>query len=117
MFFFRSAAARRWMLMDPLKLSAIYLKFYQVRKLVYIYDHRETSSRLYRFLEYLNEDDYFRNFSLEVRTTNDDDIYSLLYSIESQTFNKYDVKRYILLDLQSYDEFEFLFKKLSHMGL
>lgn len=64
----------------------------------------------------MSRDEYFNNFSLEIRTTYDDDVYSLLYSIESHSFGKSQISRYVILDLPSFDQYQNMFEKISHMG-
>ena len=101
---------------DILRVLISYLKYHHVQKAAYIYDNDESSHRIYELLKLMNDDEYFNNFSLDIRTTQYQDIYSLLYSIEIHTNIKDKPPKYILLDLQSYDDYEIMFEKISHMG-
>ncbi|CAF0746219.1 unnamed protein product [Adineta steineri] len=94
-----------------------YLKFNLVHKAAYIYDHDESTHRIYELLRLMNSDEYFNDFRLDIRTTRYEDIYSLLYSIESHSSHTDQLPSYILLDLYSYDNYEIMFDKISHMGL
>ncbi|CAF0775474.1 unnamed protein product [Rotaria sordida] len=94
-----------------------YLKFNHVQKAIYIYDNDEATYRIYELLELMNKDEYYNNISLDIRTTRNDDIYSILYSIESNSLQKDRLSSYIVLDLHSYDDYERMFEKISHMGL
>jgi hypothetical protein len=100
-----------------LRVLINYLKYYHIQKAVYIYDNHESTERIYQLLQLMNDEEYFNNFSLDIRTTDYEDVYSLLYSIESNSFHKDQLPRYILLDLYSYDDYERMFEKISHMGL
>ena len=60
---------------------------------------------------------YINSFSLDIRTTRYQDVYSLLYSIEIHSITKEQPPKYILLDLESYSDYEKMFDKISHMGL
>ncbi|UJR28098.1 hypothetical protein I4U23_009353 [Adineta vaga] len=94
-----------------------YLKFNHVHRAIYIYDNEESTHLIYDLLKLMNYDEYFDDFILDIRTTIYDDVYSLLYSIESHSLHKDQVPRYVLLDLHSYDNYEKMFDKISHMGL
>jgi hypothetical protein len=65
----------------------------------------------------MNNDEYFNNFSLDIRITRYEDIYSLLYNIEVNTLDEDQLSTYILLDLYSYEDYERMFETISHMGL
>ena len=101
---------------DILRVLVNYLKYEHVHRAIYIYDRDEAKHRVYHLLQHINHDDYFNNFSLEIRTTEEKDIYSLLYNIESSSFAKDLTSRYIFLDLYSYADYEQMFEKISHMG-
>ena len=73
---------------DSLRVLISYLKYHHVQKAAYIYDNEESSDRVYQLLKFMNYDEYFNNFSLDIRMTKHQDIYSLLYSIEIQTITK-----------------------------
>ena len=98
-----------------LRVLINYLKYHRARKAVYIYDHDDAAHRLFDLLQWMNSDDYFNDFSLEIRTTHDD-VYALLYSIETNSFSKEQSMRYIILDLHFHDEYERMFDRISHMG-
>jgi len=102
---------------DILRVLLSYLKYSHAHRAAYIYDNDESTHRIYELLRLMNSDEYFNDFTLDIRTTRYEDIYSLLYSIEANSFYKDDLPRYILLDLHSYDEYERMFEKISHMGL
>jgi hypothetical protein len=102
---------------DILRVLISYLKYHHIQKAAYIYDNDESTRRIYELLKYMNDDEYFTSFSLDIRTTQYQDVYSLLYSIEIHSINKEQPPKYILLDLQSYAEYERMFEKISHMGL
>lgn len=101
---------------DILRVLINYLKYNHVQKAAYIYDNNESPYRIYELLELMSKDEYFDNFSLDIRTTQYEDIYSILYSIESHTLHKDQLSRYVLLDLRSYANYERMFEKISHMG-
>ncbi|CAF0962275.1 unnamed protein product [Adineta ricciae] len=94
-----------------------YLKSSQVHRAIYIYDNEESTHRIYELLKLMNDDEYFDDFIFDIRTTVYEDVYSLLYSIESHSLHKDQIPRYILLDLHSYDNYERMFDQISHMGL
>ena len=94
-----------------------YIKYNLIKKAVYIYDNNESSNRIYEFLQLMNRDEYFNNFSLDFRTTDYEDIYSLLYTIDTNSFHKDQLPKLVLLDLYSYKNYEIMFEKISHMGL
>jgi hypothetical protein len=100
-----------------LRVLFSYLKFNHVHRAIYIYDNEESTHRIYELLKLMNYDEYFDDFILDIRTTVYEDVYSLLYSIESHSLHKDQVPRYVLLDLHSYDNYEKMFDKISHMGL
>jgi hypothetical protein len=102
---------------DPLRVLISYLKNHHVQKAAYIYDNDESTRRIYELLKLMNNDEYFNNFSLDIRATRYQDIYSLLYSIEIHSMNKDQPPKYILLDLESYSDYQRMFEKISHMGL
>jgi len=93
-----------------------YLKYYHIQKALYIYDDEESTHRLYELLKIMNDDEYFINFSLDIRTIRQQDVYSLLYSIEIHSSNKDQPPKYIILDLDSYHDYAKIFDKISHMG-
>jgi hypothetical protein len=101
---------------DILRVLVSYLKYYRVERAAYIYDNDEAARRIYELLKFINNDDYFNHFSLNIRATRQDDIYSLLYSIEVNTIHKEQSPKYILLDLGTYMDYERMFDKISHMG-
>jgi hypothetical protein len=102
---------------DIIRVLTSYLKYHHIQKAAYIYDNNQSTRRIYELLKLMNDDEYFNNFSLDIRTTRYQDIYSLLYSIEIHSNNKEQPPKYILLDLESYDDYERMFDKISHMGL
>jgi len=102
---------------DILRVLISYLKYHHIQKIAYIYDNDESTRRIFELLKLMNNDEYFNNFSLDMRTTQYEDIYSLLYSIEIHSINKEQPPKYILLDLKSYLDYEKMFDKISHMGL
>jgi hypothetical protein len=102
---------------DILRVLISYFKYHRLQKIVYIYDNDQSTRRIYELLKLMNNDEYFNNFSLDIRTTRYQDIYSLLYSIEINTINKEQPPKYILMDLESYVDYERMFEKISHMGL
>jgi hypothetical protein len=101
---------------DILRVLISYLKYHHIHQVAYIYDYNQAKHHVYHLLQYINNDEYFNNFSLEIRATHDDDIYSLLYNIESNSLGKDYASRYILLDLYSFDSYQYMFEKISHMG-
>lgn len=113
---FRSFAQEYFVTPDTLRVLFNYLKFNHVHRAIYIYDNEDSTHRIYELLKLMNNDEYFSDFVLDVRTTLYEDIYSLLYSIESHSLHKDQVPRYILLDLHSFDAYETMFDKISHMG-
>lgn len=116
-FFFRKLNQEYFLLPNILHGLINYLKFYQIKKLVYIYNNDESTYRIYELLKLMNNDEYFNRFSLDIRTIHYEDIYSLLYYIDSISFQKEKLTKYILLDLHTYDDYENIFEKISHMGL
>jgi len=116
-FFFRSFIEEYFLMPNILQVLISYLKYNYVQKAIYIYNNDESTYRIYELLQLINNDEYFNNFSLDIRTIRYDDVYSLLYSIESNSFYKDQLPKYILLDLYSYDDYEKMFEKISHMGL
>jgi len=94
-----------------------YIKFSRIKKAIYIYNNDESTNRIYDLLKFFNIDEYFNRFSLDIRSIHHHDIYSLLYHIDSYSFEKNDRSRLILLDLYSYEDYKDLFEKISHMGL
>ncbi|UJR21339.1 hypothetical protein I4U23_024433 [Adineta vaga] len=100
-----------------LRVLISYLKYHSIRKIVYIYDNEEAKHRIYEFLQLANYDEYFNNFSLDIRTTRHEDVYSLLYSLDIHSNNREQPPKYILLDLELYVNYENMFEKISHMGL
>ena len=101
---------------DVLRVLVSYLKYHRIQKAAYIYDNNEASRRIYELLKFINNDEYFNNFSLDLRATRQEDIYSLLYSIEVHSIHKDHPTKYILLDLGTYLDYETMFDKISHMG-
>ncbi|CAF0723950.1 unnamed protein product [Adineta ricciae] len=100
-----------------LRVLISYLKHHSIRKIVYIYDNEEAKHRIYEFLQLTNYDEYFNNFSLDIRATQHEDVYSLLYSLDIHSNNREQPPKYILLDLELYVNYETMFEKISHMGL
>jgi hypothetical protein len=100
-----------------LRVLISYLKYYHIQKATYIYDNDGSTHRIYELLKLMNNDEYFNNFSLDIRTMRYQDIYSILYSIEIHSINKDQPPKYILLDLESYSNYQIMFEKISHMGL
>ena len=92
------------------------MKYNGVQKAAYLYDTDESSYRIYELLKLMNNDEYFNDFSLDIRTIRYDDVYSLLYSIELNVLQKDQLPRYILLDLHSFDDHKRMFERISHMG-
>ncbi len=115
--FFRTSAQEYFVMPDILRVLISYLKYHHIQKIAYIYDNHESTRRIFELLKLMNNDEYFNNFSLDMRTTQYEDIYSLLYSIEIHSINKEQPPKYILLDLKSYLDYEKMFDKISHMGL
>lgn len=93
-----------------------YLKYHSIRRVVYIYDNEEAKQRIYEFLQLTNNDEYFNNFSLDIRPTQYEDVYSLLYSLDIHSNYKEQPSKYIVLDLELYVNYENMFEKISHMG-
>jgi hypothetical protein len=102
---------------DILRVLMSYLKYYHIQKAAYIYNNDESTRRIYELLKLMSDDEYFNSFSLDIRTTKYQDVYSLLYSIEIHSITKDQPPKYILLDLESYSDYEKMFDKISHMGL
>jgi hypothetical protein len=116
-FFFRSPIQEYFLKPNILRVLISYLKYYQIRKAAYLYDNEGATRRIYDLLQLMNNDEYFDDFSLDIRTIDYEDVYSLLYSIESNSLHKDQPPRYILLDLESSYDYERMFEKISHMGL
>ncbi|CAF5096530.1 unnamed protein product [Rotaria magnacalcarata] len=112
-----STSQEYFVMPDILRILLSYLKYNRVNKAVYVYDNDESSYRIYELLELMNKDEYYNNFTLDLRTTSYEDVYSILYNIESNSLQKDQSLNYILLDLHSYDEYEKMLDKISHMGL
>jgi len=104
------------LLPNILQVLINYFKYNHIQNAVYIHDNDQSNYRIYHLLELMNNEEYFNSFSLDIRIINDD-IYSLLYSIEANSFQKNQLLNYILLDLYSYDQYEKIFQQISHMGL
>ncbi|CAF3366348.1 unnamed protein product [Rotaria sp. Silwood1] len=102
---------------DILQVLINYLKYNHVQQAIYLYDNNEAAHRIYELLELMNKDEYYNNFSLDIRTTLYRDVYSMLYDIEASSLQKDQLASYILLDFHSYDAYERMFEKISHMGL
>jgi hypothetical protein len=102
---------------NMLRVLISYLKYHHIQKAAYIYNNDQATRRIFELLQLMSNDEYFNNFSLDIRTTRHQDVYSLLYSIEVNSFNKEQPPKYILLDLDSYVDYEKMFEKISHMGL
>ncbi|CAF1156157.1 unnamed protein product [Adineta steineri] len=102
---------------DILRVLISYLKYHYIREIVYIYDNEEATYRIYDLLKLMNNDEYFNNFSLDIRVTRHEDIYSLLYSIDIHSNHKDQPPKYIVLDLKAFVDYENMFDKISHMGL
>jgi hypothetical protein len=94
---------------DVLRVLISYLKYHHIQKAAYIYDNAESTRRIYELLKLMNSDEYFNNFSLDIRTIRYQDIYSLLYSVEIHSINKDQPAKYILLDLESYSDYQVMF--------
>lgn len=116
-FLFRSFTEEYSVMPYTLRVLLSYLKYHDIEKIVYIYDNNESTHRIYELLKLMNNDEYFNDFSLDIRTIQYEDIYSLLYSIEIHSHNKERPPKYIVLDLKSYSDYEIMFNKISHMGL
>ena len=101
---------------DVLRVLVSYLKYHRIQKAAYIYNNDEAKRRIYELLTHMNNDEYFNNFSLDLRATQHVDIYSLLYSIEVTAIQKEQPPKYILLDLGTYKDYERMFAKIAHMG-
>ena len=112
----RSSNEEYVLIPDILHVLVSYLKYHRIHRVAYIYDNDQAARRVYQLLKLLNTDDYFNGFSLDLRTTQYDDIYSLLYSIEVNVVHKDQPPKYILLDLASHKDYERMFDKISHMG-
>ncbi|CAF0977628.1 unnamed protein product [Rotaria sp. Silwood1] len=102
---------------DILRVLISYLKYHHVQNAAYIYDNNEATHRIYELIQLMNNDEYFNDFSLNIRTARYQDVYSLLYSIEIHSINKERRAKYILLDFESSLDYERMFNKISHMGL
>ncbi|CAF2405670.1 unnamed protein product [Rotaria sp. Silwood2] len=102
---------------DILRVLISYLKYHHVQNAAYIYDSHEATHRIYELIKLMNNDEYFNDFSLNIRTTRYQDVYSLLYSIEIHSINKERPAKYILLDFESSLDYDRMFNKISHMGL
>ena len=77
----------------------------------------QSTDRIYQLLGLINEDDYFfPSFSLDVRIIDEDNIYSLLYSIEWHSMEKNRPSKYVILDLDSLENYQRILEKISHMG-
>ncbi|CAF4739251.1 unnamed protein product, partial [Rotaria sp. Silwood1] len=100
---------------DILQVLINYLKYNHVQQAIYLYDNNEAAHRIYELLELMNKDEYYNNFSLDIRTTLYRDVYSMLYDIEASSLQKDQLASYILLDFHSYDAYERMFEKISHM--
>jgi hypothetical protein len=101
---------------DILRVLLSYLRYHRIQTVAYIYDHHEAQRRIYELLKLINNDDYFNNFAVHFRSICQDDVYSILYSLEVNALNKEDSSRYVLLDLATYRNYELMFNKISHMG-
>ncbi|CAF3809797.1 unnamed protein product [Rotaria magnacalcarata] len=102
---------------DILRVLLSFLKYYHVENAAYIYNNNEATRRIYELIKLMNNDEYFNDFSLNIRTTRNQDVYSLLYNIETHSMNKEQLPKYILLDLETYADYIRMFNKISHMGL
>ena len=117
-FFYRSFNREYFLRPNILQVLINYLKSNHIENAVYIYDNDQSKYRIYQLLELMNNDEYFNTFLLDIRIiVNDDDIYSLLYSIDANSFQKNQLFKYILLDFYSFDQYEKVFEQISHMGL
>lgn len=114
---FRSTYQEHVVSPDILRVLVSYLKYHRIQKAAYIYDNEEATRRIYELLKLINNDEYFNNFTLDLRATRQEDIYSLLYSIEVHSIHKGHPIKYILLDLGTYADYEKMLDKISHMGL
>ncbi|CAF1453624.1 unnamed protein product, partial [Didymodactylos carnosus] len=102
---------------DFTQIIMSYLKYYHIQQAAYIYDNYESIKRLYELIKMYSYDNYFHNFTFNIRLiSNSDNAYALLYSIEQYYMTK-DEKRYILLDLSSHQSYVNMFDKISHMGM
>ncbi|CAF1245495.1 unnamed protein product [Rotaria sordida] len=102
---------------DILHVLISYLKYHHIQNAAYIYDNDEAIYRIYELIKLMSTDEYFNDFSLNIRTTRNQDVYSLLYSIEIHSITKEQPPKYILLDLESSLDYDRMFNKISHMGL
>ncbi|CAF3438343.1 unnamed protein product [Rotaria socialis] len=102
---------------DILRVLVSFLKYYHVENAAYIYNNNEATRRIYELIKLMNYDEYFNDFSLNIRATRNQDVYSLLYNIEAHSMNKEQSPKYILLDLETYADYIRMFNKISHMGL
>ena len=116
--FFRSFIGEYFIIPNILQVLINYLKYNHIQKAAYIYNNNtDSSERISELLKLMNYDEYFNNFSLDIRIIYYEDIYSLLYNIEVNYLYKQQLTRYILLDLNSYEDYKRMFEKISHMGL
>lgn len=116
-FFLRSLHREYFLKPNIHQVLISYLKAHHIKKVVYIYNNDESTYKIYELLNLMNNDEYFNRFSLDIRTTRYEDIYSLLYNIDSMSFQKDQLTKYILLDLYLYEDYENILEKISHMGL
>jgi virulence-associated protein VapD len=117
-FFYRLFNQEYFLRSNILQVLIHYLKFNHIQNAVYIYDNNfQSKYRIYQLIELMNTEEYFNSFSLDIRIIQDEDIYSLLFSIEANSFQKNILSKYILLDFYSYDQYERIFQQISHMGL
>lgn len=116
-FLIRSSNYEYSVMPDILRLLVSYFKYHRIRRAAYIYNNNEGSHRIYELIKLMNNDEYFNDFSLNVRTAYNQDVYPLLYSVEIDSVNKEQPPKYILLDLETYSDYSKMFDKISHMGL
>ena len=105
-----------FLLPDLLQILVNYFKSNHIRNAVYIYENIQSSDRIYQLLGLMNEEEYFHSFSLDIRIIEDENIYSLLYSIEWHSRERNHLSKYVILDLDSYEDYQRIFEKISHMG-
>ena len=113
----RSFNREYFVMPNLLRVLISYLKYHHVRDAAYIYDSNEATYRIYELIKLMNVDEYFNDFSLNIKTTKYQDVYLLLYSIEIHSIIKDHPPKYILLDLETYLDYVRIFNKISHMGL
>ena len=115
--FSRSFQRDYFLLPNLLQILINYFKSNQIHNAVYIYDNVQSTDRIYQLLGLINADDYFHSFSFDIRIIDEENIYSLLYSIEWHSLEKNRLAKYVILDFDSYETYRRILEKISHMGL